>query len=86
LLLHAAGKSINEENVKKVLEAAGVEINEAKIKALVESLQNVNIDEVLKEAAFMPAAPKVEEKEEEKEEEEEKGLEEAAAGLEALFG
>jgi large subunit ribosomal protein L12 len=86
LLLHAAGREINEENIKRVLEAAGVEVDETRIKALVASLQNVNIDEILEKAALMPTQP-TEVKEEEKEEEvEEEGLEKAAAGLEALFG
>jgi len=39
MLLHAAGKEINEENLKKVLEAAGIEVDEAKIKALTASLE-----------------------------------------------
>jgi len=87
LLLHAAKKEINEENVTKVLEAAGIQVDQAKVKALVESLKNVNIDEVLKEAAIVSATPAAEEKKEEKKKEEkEKGLEEATAGLEALFG
>jgi len=87
LLLHAAKKEINEENVTKVLEAAGIQVDQAKVKALVESLKNVNIDEVLKEAAIESATPAAEEKKEEKKKEEkEKGLEEATAGLEALFG
>jgi len=87
LLLHAAKKEINEENVTKVLEAAGIQVDQAKVKALVESLKNVNIDEVLKEAAIVSATPAAEEKKEEKKKEEkEKGLEEATARLEALFG
>ncbi|RLF24299.1 MAG: 50S ribosomal protein P1, partial [Thermoprotei archaeon] len=45
LLLHYAGKPINEENVRKVLEAAGIAIDEVKIKALVAALKEVNIDE-----------------------------------------
>ncbi|MCD6403128.1 MAG: 50S ribosomal protein P1 [Candidatus Aenigmarchaeota archaeon] len=96
LLLHSAGKEINEENVKKVLEAAGVQPDEAKIKALVSALEGVNIDEVIKEAALpvaaapaaQPAAEEKKEEEEKKKEEEEaaKKAEEAAAGLGALFG
>ncbi|MCD6512459.1 MAG: 50S ribosomal protein P1 [Thermoplasmata archaeon] len=98
MLLHAAKKEINEENLKKVLEAAGIEPDDAKIKALTSSLEGVNIDEVLEKAATMPvaaaaapAAPAEEAKEEKKEEakEEEKeevSEEEIAAGLGALFG
>jgi large subunit ribosomal protein L12 len=92
LLLHSAGKEINEENVKKVVEATGEKPDEAKIKALVTALEGVNVEEVIKKAA-MPvavAAPtteaKQEEKEEETEEDKEKRAEEAAAGLGALFG
>jgi len=94
LLLHSAKKEINEENLKKVLEAAGVSIDEAKVKSLVESVKNINIDEVL-ESATLVAAPsqqiqtqKTEEKKEEKKEEEEKkkAEETAVAGLSALFG
>ncbi|MCS7132252.1 MAG: 50S ribosomal protein P1 [Nitrososphaeria archaeon] len=95
LLLHRAGKEINEENLKKVLGAAGVNPDEARVKALVAALSEVNIDEVLKSAALAPAvpvaapAPAKEEKEvkkEEKKEEAAKKEEEALAGLSALFG
>lgn len=97
MLLHAAGKEINEENLRKVLEAAGVEVDEAKLKALTSSLEEVNIDEVISKAAAMPtvvttAEAKEEKKEEKKEEEkkeekkEEVSEEEIAAGLGALFG
>ncbi|MBI5036269.1 50S ribosomal protein P1 [Candidatus Micrarchaeota archaeon] len=92
LLLHKAGKQISEENVKKVLAAAGVQEDDTKIKALCVALQGVNIDEALKQAAVVAAAPavggaapaKAEAKEEEKSEE--KKEEEAAQGLAALFG
>ncbi|HDO19387.1 MAG TPA: 50S ribosomal protein P1 [Thermoplasmatales archaeon] len=99
MLLHSAGKEINEENVKKVLEAAGVKVDDAKVKALIASLEGVNIEEAIKNATIAaPAAPaaaatageaKEEKKEEEKKEEkkeEEVSEEEAAAGLSALFG
>lgn len=99
LLLHKAGKEINEENVKKILTAAGVNPDEARVKALVAALSEVNIDEVLKSAAAAPAVPaaapapapakeeeKKEAKEEKKKEEEKKEAEEALAGLSSLFG
>ena len=98
MLLHAAGKEINEENLKSVLEAAGVETDEARLKALTASLEGVDIEEILSKAATVPvaaAAPateakaeeKAEAKEEEKEEEkEEVSEEEVAEGLGALFG
>jgi len=98
LLIHEAGKEINEENLKKVLEAAGFEVDDVRVKATVPALKQENIDEVIKTAsatAIAPAAqapapaeaPKAAEKKEEpKKEEEEKEEEEAAEGLGALFG
>lgn len=86
LLLHSAKQPINEDNVKKILQSAGVAVDEAKVKALVASLEGVNIDEAIKQAAVTVAAPVAEEKKEEKKEDEGKKAEEAAAGLSALFG
>jgi len=97
MLLHKAGKEINEDAVKKVLEAAGVAVDDARVKALVAALQGVNIEEAVKKAAVAPvaAAPaaggasgeaKKEEKKGPSPEEEKKKEEEAAAGLGALFG
>jgi large subunit ribosomal protein L12 len=96
MLLHSAGKEINEANVKKVLEAAGVKSDAGKIKALTASLDGVNIEETIKNAAVPVAAPVAapaekasgDKKEGKKKEEkkEEVTEEEAAAGLGALFG
>ena len=93
MLLHKAGKKIEPEAVKKVLEAAGITPDEARIKALVAALENVDIDEAVKKAAVAPATPapeavaKESPKSEKKSAEEEKKSEEAAsAGLGALFG
>lgn len=90
MLLHKAGKKVNEDGLKKVLEAAGVKVDEARIKALVAALDGVNIDEVIEKAAIPVASAdvKAEKKEEAKEEakEEKKSSEEAAAGLGSLFG
>ncbi|MBN1391117.1 MAG: 50S ribosomal protein P1 [Candidatus Thermoplasmatota archaeon] len=98
LLLHSAGKQINEDGLKKVLEAAGVAVEPARVKAVVTSLDGVNIEEAMKTAIAAPvasapaaasAAPAEEKKKkEEKKEEEEAGPteEEAMAGLGALFG
>lgn len=95
LLIHKAGKKVDEAAVKKVLEAAGTKPDDARVKALVASLEGVNIDEAVKKAAVAPvavaAAPsgeaKAEKKEEKKSAEDEKKSEEAAAaGLSALFG
>ena len=88
LLLHSAKQPINEENLKKVLSSIGITPDEAKVKALIASLEGVNIDEAIKQAAVVSAAPVAgeEKKEEKKAEEEGKKAEEAAAGLSALFG
>jgi len=96
LVLHAAGKPVNEENLKKVLTAAGVKVDETRVKALTAALEGVNIDEAIATAAIMPSGPaapppasgeKKEDKKKKEEKEEEKvSEEEAAAGLGALFG
>lgn len=93
MVLHAAGKPITEENLKKVLTAAGVKPDDARLKALTAALEGVNIDEAIATAVVLPsaaapaAAPAAAEKKEKKKEEEEKVTEEeAAAGLGALFG
>lgn len=97
MLLHSAGKGVDEEGVKKVLTAAGVKADEAKVKAMVASLEGVDIEEAIKSAApqaaapaAAPAAPQAGEAkpadEAKKKEEEEKSEEEAASGLASLFG
>jgi large subunit ribosomal protein L12 len=95
MLLHSAGKEINEGSVTNILNAAGVAPDAVRVKALVAALAEVDIDEALKApvltaaAAGPVAAPAAEEdeadeepEEEEKEEEEEEDLQ----GLSALFG
>ena len=90
LLLHKAGKPVDEASIKKVLEAAGIAVDDGRVKALVAALQDVNIDEAIKEAAIAPvaaapvAAAVEEKKEKKKEEKKDDGA--AAAGLGALFG
>jgi len=97
MLLHKAGKPIDEENVTNVLKAAGVQADPARVKALVAALSEVDIDEAIKSAPTLmaaaapaaiseEAAPEEKPAEEEKEEEEEKKEEEALEGLGALFG
>ncbi|MEM5820227.1 MAG: 50S ribosomal protein P1 [Candidatus Aenigmatarchaeota archaeon] len=95
LLLHSAKKEITEENLRNVLTAAGVSIDEARLKSLVESLKNINIDDVIKSASSASIPVQVqtttqtttETKTEEKKKEESKAAEEqAVAGLAALFG
>jgi len=95
LLLHKAGKEINESSVQAVLSAAGIAVNESRVKALVAALDGVNIEEAISKAAAAPvavaaapvaagaAAPvEAEEPVEDKKAEEESGM----AGLGALFG
>lgn len=57
LLLHTAGKEVNEENLRRVLEAAGIRADDVRVKMLVAALKEINIDEVLKQASMAPAVP-----------------------------
>ena len=98
LLLHHAGKKIDEASVKSVLSAAGVAADDSRVKALVAALEGVNIADAIAKAAVAPvaaapvaaaaapaaaaAAPAHEEKKEDKKQEEESAM----AGLGALFG
>ena len=42
LMLHSAGKDINEDGVKKVVEAAGITADDVRIKALIAALEGVD--------------------------------------------
>jgi large subunit ribosomal protein L12 len=96
MLLHKAGKEVNEKSVSEVLKAAGVNADSARVKALVASIAEVDIDEAIKSAPAMAAAApapaaeapakKQEEKAKEEEEDESKKEEEAMEGLGSLFG
>lgn len=94
LLLHSAGKEVNEEHVKKVVSSTGEHVDEAKVKALVAALEGVDIADVVSKAAMptaavaVAAAPAAAEKKDEgpSEAELEKKAEEAAGGLASLFG
>lgn len=92
LVLHAAGKTVNEESIANVLKSAGVEPDASRIKALTASLEGVNIDEAIASAAVAPvaapaaAAPEAKKEEKKEEKKPEVSEEEAAAGLSALFG
>jgi large subunit ribosomal protein L12 len=98
MLLHKAGKAINEESISAVLQAAGLTVDQIQVKALVASLSEVNIDEAIKAAPTMmsaaPTAAATEQKQvaapedtKKKKAEEDKAKEEAALeGLGALFG
>ena len=97
LLLHKAGKPVDENGVTSVLKAAGVAVNEARVKALVAALEGVNIDEAISKAAFAaapapaaaaaagaPTAAAADEGKDEKKKEEEEAT--GMEGLGALFG
>jgi len=90
LLLHKAGKDVNEENVKRVVVAAGINADDAQVKSLIASLKGVDIDKELASASLVASAPSVsagasaEKKEEAKPKEDKK--EATAEGLSALFG
>jgi large subunit ribosomal protein L12 len=96
LLLHKAGKPVDENGVTSVLKSAGVAVNEARVKALVAALEGVNIEEAISKAAIAaapapvaaaagaPAAAAADEKGEEKKKEEEEAT--GMEGLGALFG
>jgi len=99
MLLHKAGKEINEQNLSQVLTAAGINTDAVRVKALVASLAEVKIDEAIKSAPTMMAAPAATpavaapateakpKEDEKKKKEDEKAKEEAALeGLGALFG
>jgi len=93
MLLHKAGKEINEKSVSEVLTAAGVSADAVRVKALVASIAEVDIEEAIKSApTMMAAAPAAvvsapaEEKKEEEEEDQTKKEEEAMEGLGSLFG
>lgn len=92
LLLHSSGQKVDEESMKNVLRVAGGRVEEARIKALVAALSEVNIDEAIKSAPGITAAPAptapaaAPVPEEKKKEEKVEKEEEALAGLSALFG
>ena len=56
LLLHKAGKKVDENGVKAVLTAAGVKADESRVKALIAALDGVNIDDAISKAAVAPVA------------------------------
>jgi large subunit ribosomal protein L12 len=100
MLLHKAGKEINESSLTQVLTAAGINADAVRVKALVASLAEVKIDEAIKSAPTMMAAPaaaapvaaaqaaeaKPKEDEKKKKEDEKQKEEAALEGLGALFG
>ena len=94
LLLHSAGKDIDEDSVKKVAHATGDNVDEASVKAFVTAIKDENIEEAISKAA-MPVAvagpvaaggAAASEEKKESPEEAEKKAEAAAEGLGSLFG
>ncbi|MFH1222120.1 MAG: 50S ribosomal protein P1 [Candidatus Micrarchaeota archaeon] len=91
LLLHSAGKAINEDGLKSVVASTGSSPDATRIKALVTALEGVNVDDAISKAA-MPvaaaasAAAPAEKKDEANAEEDKKKAEEAVEGLSSLFG
>lgn len=91
MLLHSAGKEVDQAGLEGILKTAGVEFDEARVKALVASIKNIDIEEAIAKAAVAPAAAPASgeaapEADDEPEEDAGKKEEEAAAGLGALFG
>ena len=94
MLLHSAGKEINEDAITSTLSAAGLQPDSVRVKAIVAALAEVNIEEALKAPVFTAgaapaaAAPAAEEEAEAEEEpqEEEKEEEEDLQGLGDLLG
>jgi large subunit ribosomal protein L12 len=93
MLLHSAGKEIDEASLGNILNAAGVSPDTVRVKALVAALAEVDIEEALKAPVLTAAAAPVaapdaqdEEDEEQPKEEEKEEEEEDLQGLSALFG
>jgi large subunit ribosomal protein L12 len=93
MLLHSAGKEIDETSLGSILNAAGVSPDTVRVKALVAALAEVDIEEALKAPVLTAAAAPVaataaqdEEEEEQPKEEEKEEEEEDLQGLSALFG
>ncbi len=96
LLLEEAGKEISEKNLVDVVKAAGFSPDEAKARAIAESLKDVNIKDVIKNAQSFAAAPQAAahappaaeaaKPKEKAHEDDSKKEEEAAGGLASLFG
>jgi large subunit ribosomal protein L12 len=86
LLLHKLGKTVDEHQLKKVMEAAGASFDEAKAKTLLASLAGVDINKELENATLVAAAPSASASAPAEEKKEEVKTEAAAEGLSALFG
>ena len=51
LLLHTAGKKIDESNITSILKSVGIDADKAQAKSIVAALENVNIEEAIQSAA-----------------------------------
>ena len=56
MLLHSAGKTIDEKSITGVLEAAGVDVDAARVKGLVASLASFDIQQAMSTASAAPVA------------------------------
>ena len=56
MILHSAGKTIDEKGITAVLEFAGVDVDAARVKGLVASLASVDIEEAMSTAIAAPVA------------------------------
>ncbi len=89
MILHKAQHKIDESSIKKVLEAANVEVDEIRIKALVNSLEGVDIGKAIANRTIpvQPITAPIDKKEVIEEEiKEDVMAEQAASGLDRLFG
>src|SRR3989304_3623735 len=88
LVLHAAGKPVTEDSLKRVLTSAGVKVDDARVKAVTASLEGVDIAKAIESAVALPAAhagpaPAAPEKKKEEKKEEEEKVSEEEGGLKA---
>lgn len=94
LLLHKASKSITATSLKKVLDAAGASVDDDQVKKVVAALKQTDIEDLIKSASAAPVAvaaapaaqaeaPAKGKKKPKKEEEEEE--EEEPVGIGSLF-
>ena len=95
MTLNEAGKEVNEENLRAIVDAADLDVEDSEVAALVAALEDVDIEEAMETAvaggAAAPApsgddsADEEEAEEEEEEEEDDTSEEDAAEGLGNMF-
>lgn len=80
LLLHEAGKEVNEDNLESVLDGADIDVDASEVKAAVAALEDVDFEDAMSQpAAAAPAAPADGSSEADEAEDEAEGDEEAEA-------